>query len=445
MEPPLNRSLVYLPQSCRNYRSRSLRILVILAALVAVVPIAPASAAVSFSNGWETGITGNGLWYGKQEVSADRLQRVTDIVRKGLYSLRVEVNPGDDPLNSSGERAEVLTMTDSTGSTINENASSGTKYFAFSVRLDPNWQTPAPDSESGHWSIILQLHGDDSYHASPAIAFYALDRFLVTTNAGNLDSNSGRSFELSNSSLNKGYWVDFIMKVSFDTTAAGEITVWRRDEGEADFTQVMSSSTPTLQYLSATGVIDHYWKAGLYRNTQSSITSILWLDGITRADTFEEVGLAAFPPLAPVLSAQLSGTQAVLSWVRGNYSVAGGYHVYRNSTLIGTIASTTTTFTDSGLAAGTTYSYSVSDVDSDGNEAASNRVTVATAAVPQANSVVVMVSSPSNVGTISPFLFSPRAETPQLRFKSQDLQRLKESILSAIATFEQLVRWELPQ
>ena len=257
------------------------------------------SPVISFSGDWEQGITGNGNWKGLQVVAADRFQRVTSPVRQGRYSARVEVRPGDGPINSSGERAEVLGMTDANGNQINENESSGTQYYAFSVRLDPNWQSPEADA-NGLWGIIFQLHGPDAYGASPSVSFLVTDHFYFLFHSGNLEDPLGRLFQeytLLDSSLNLGNWIDFILKIKFAKDFTGSVNVWRRNEGQANFTEVLSlSNVPTLQYKESEGpVVDHYWKHGFYRSKQTTITNILWLDGLTRGNTFDVVVSAAFP------------------------------------------------------------------------------------------------------------------------------------------------------
>jgi hypothetical protein len=69
-----------------------------------------------------------------------------------------------------------------------------------------------------------------------------------------------------------------------------------------------------------------------------------------------------------------------LSWTASTDNVGvTGYQIFRNGTQVGT--STGTTFTDSGLAASTTYTYTVKATDAAGNvSAASNSLNVTTSA-----------------------------------------------------------------
>ena len=62
-------------------------------------------------------------------------------------------------------------------------------------------------------------------------------------------------------------------------------------------------------------------------------------------------------------------TQVALAWVPSNDNVGvSGYHIFRNGSVVAT--TTLATYTDSGLAASTAYSYAVSAFDAAGNESA---------------------------------------------------------------------------
>lgn len=89
-------------------------------------------------------------------------------------------------------------------------------------------------------------------------------------------------------------------------------------------------------------------------------------------------------PTAPTgLSADLAGDTATLNWTASTDNVGvTGYRVSRNGILLaGTV--TGTTFTDPGLAAGSTYTYAVTAVDAAGNvSVASNSASVTVPAAP---------------------------------------------------------------
>src|SRR5262245_27428354 len=73
-----------------------------------LVGASTANAEVLWRGDFETGNIGQ--WTKAQQVASDRLQIVNSPVRQGQHSLRVEVKQGDDPINASGNRAELVWM-----------------------------------------------------------------------------------------------------------------------------------------------------------------------------------------------------------------------------------------------------------------------------------------------------------------------------------------------
>ena len=269
-----------------------------------------------YSCGWESGYLVNGCWEDSNELKDYSIQVVSDNVRKGMKAMRFEVRPGDDPLGcvGCGERAEVLNMITKNGDVINETKKSGTKYYAFSVMFDKNWENPKSDYD-GLWSHFFQLHGPDILDGSAAIAMDTTNStggegISILISTGDLDDEdnvfSSMVFDLKESGLNKGEWVDFVIKINF-SVENGRIEVWRRNDNETNFKVVMNTinkypnGIPTLQYRASykKGAIeDHYWKHGIYRPHQditTGPTSILWLDGISRGENFSWVKRNAFP------------------------------------------------------------------------------------------------------------------------------------------------------
>ena len=89
------------------------------------------------------------------------------------------------------------------------------------------------------------------------------------------------------------------------------------------------------------------------------------------------------PPSVPAgLSATaVSSTQINLSWTASTDNVGvTGYDVFRNGTQVGT--TTTTSYQDTGLTAGTTYSYTVAAYDAAGNVSAQSTAASATTQAP---------------------------------------------------------------
>jgi uncharacterized repeat protein (TIGR01451 family) len=89
------------------------------------------------------------------------------------------------------------------------------------------------------------------------------------------------------------------------------------------------------------------------------------------------------PPSVPtgLTSSGITASQIALSWAAATDNVAvAGYHVFRNGVQIGTAS--LPTYLDSGLAAATTYTYSVTAFDATGNESApSSSISPTTASV----------------------------------------------------------------
>lgn len=297
-------------------------------ALTALHPVSAQSLAslppsISFLGGWDQGvILGPGAWDSSQWMASDRFQLVTAPVRKGSYAIRVEVRPGDDPINSSGERAEVRNMRDLAGISMWENESSNTQYYATSVYLPADWRPPAGSVDGSIWGTFLQLHGPDVNHASPVFELGALNRFYLATEVGDLDycpSDPSRCinkmYSFSDGSLNLGHWTDFVIRIHFAKSYTGTVDIWRRNEGQTSFTNVLSlSNVPTLQFRSSVNggaVGDHYWKTGFYRSPET-FTNVLWIDGPVRGDSFDAVVAAAFPAVAstPVASSTATSTKA---------------------------------------------------------------------------------------------------------------------------------------
>lgn len=272
---------------------------------------------VSFSCGWERGYKDYGCWDESNELHDYSIQIVSSPVRKGEKAARFEVRPGDDPLGCEGcgERAEVADMTTLDGIEINEAKQSGIQYYAFSVMFDENWDNPQTDYD-GLWSHFFQLHGPDDLNGSAAFAMDTVSSndelgISVLLSTGDLDDDNNEfssiAFDLSDNALNRGHWIDFVVKIKFASNNTGSAKVWRRNHDSSGFTIALDTKdqypngVPTLQYRTSyqDGVIlDHYWKHGIYRphqNLETGTINILWVDGMSRASSFNAAKNAAFP------------------------------------------------------------------------------------------------------------------------------------------------------
>ncbi len=269
---------------------------------------------ISFTGDFEYGIIGPNCWH---KFSPDptnpkyapvglehRWKLDSIIVRQGKYSLRIEVQPGDTSENGY-DRAEVVGMSDPNDNPIFENNNSGTKYYAFSVRLDQNWEPPSLKNSNikGH-GIIAQLQKQNGeVTTGPAFAIQATDRFYATLNAREIHDPKPDDYryEFSKNDLNVGKWIDFVIKIKYSQYANGEIIVWRRDDENIDFSEILNLQNITTLFYDEENnneVLDHSWHLGYYRNAQHKmdhpVTNILWIDGFTRADSFNDAVSNAF-------------------------------------------------------------------------------------------------------------------------------------------------------
>src|SRR5262249_48936706 len=145
------------------------------------------------------------------------------------------------------------------------------------------------------------------------------------------------------------------------------------------------------------GALDNAGAATTVTFTPRSITSVTFTVTAVSATT-ENIGLAEIEvyvsqgtssaPAAPsgLAVTGLSASQITLSWV-DNADNESGYQVERavdsvNFTPIATLGANITTYSDTGLAAATTYSYRVRAFNSVGPSAYSNTATATTSAMP---------------------------------------------------------------
>jgi hypothetical protein len=225
----------------------------------------------------------------------------------GKAAARLEVNPSDDPLNlgENSERTECLTEQDASGNQWNEGPSSGTLYYATSYYFSKSWAaTSYPYSvfESGggswpgnvstdcgsagnlcnSWSLVLQFHGPGggtpwAVLAAGSTAPGAPQKMWLGGSQDVQFSDGGQ--------LVPGAWVDIAIEVDWATAA---ITIWRRNEGQTGFTQVVATTFPA----AASGT---YMKQGLYRGGNvNGRTDVLWVGPTARGSTFSAVEQAAF-------------------------------------------------------------------------------------------------------------------------------------------------------
>lgn len=342
--------------------------------------------------------------------------------RQGSYYAKVVVAPSG--CGSCTERSEVVHMKDEQNRVIYENENSGTQQYSFSVKFDSTWK-PMVGNSGGAWGIFLQLHGDDSLQTNPAWAFSASDRIDFGGRAGDINVNRGQDYTLSNNSLNKGKWIDFILTVKYAKDKTGFYKILRRDEGETNFTEILNvTNVETLQYRNGP-VLNHYMKHGLYRN-QETFTSILYIDGFTRTAVDGSTIPTPLPPVALSTPMNLrlvssTATQTKLQWDYVGTDQTG-FVINRKRTSSGTygqFASTTAlSYTDSNVSASTQYCYRVQSYTSTELSSNSNEVCLTTPAAPivqptpTATPVPTPTQTPRPIPTLTPTPLPTLVPTP---------------------------------
>jgi hypothetical protein len=224
-------------------------------------------------------IPATGGWYGAQVMDSCRYHADGFQTWHGKAAARVEVQPGDDPLNlgEGTERSEMAFLQDSTGKQINETSTSGSVYYATSYFFPATWDGTFIRGNSNSWSFVLQFYGwqgfaaGRGYDADPAAQKYWFGGISARFSDGG--------------NIIKGKWTDFVFMVNWGTR---RLTVWRRDEGQTAFTQVLDTTGPAFS-----GSI--YMKQGLYRGGDvGGRTDVLWVGPTARGPTFSAVEMAAF-------------------------------------------------------------------------------------------------------------------------------------------------------
>ena len=251
----------------------------------------------------------HGGWNGAQQMDDCRYQADPGgfTTWHGKPSARLEVNPGDDPLalGENSERTECLNEQDGSGTVWSEGPSSGTVYYATSYYFSTSWAAtfyPYSVFEAGgtswpgnvstdcgsagnlcnSWSLVLQFHGPGG--GSPWAVLAAgspgpgQPQKMWLTGSMDVQFSDGGA-------ITPGAWVDVVLEVAW---ASGGITVWRRNQGQTAFAQVVATTFP----VAPAGT---YMKQGLYRGGNvDGRTDVLWVGPTARGGTFAAVEQAAF-------------------------------------------------------------------------------------------------------------------------------------------------------
>jgi len=243
---------------------------------------------ISFATDWTQNRTGG--WAGEQVMDRCRIQPDGFLTWHGQQAVRVEVQPNDDPLalNANSNRAEMLRMQDSKRVPIKENGNSGMQFYATSYYFPTTWQ-----GQQLPWSAFAPTDcaaGDQNRCNSWSFVwqFYPLGGLSAAKTAMNGPQHyrfNGAQFP-DGGLIAIGKWTDFVFMVDWGT---GNYTVWRRDEGQVTFTQVLTGKKEIPPGR------DIYVKQGLYRGGNvDGRTDVLWIGPTARGTSFSAVERQAF-------------------------------------------------------------------------------------------------------------------------------------------------------
>jgi uncharacterized protein (TIGR03382 family) len=216
-----------------------------------------ASASIVWRGDFETGNLSQ--WDREQSVASDRLQVVSSPVREGRYAMKVTVHQGDDPINASGNRNEVLNL---------RREDAGSEFFY-------KWSTLFPSSfpRSPKWALFTQWHHDGN-GGSPPLEFYVVDDKLTLR----LGGSSGKI--VWTAPLQREHWNDFVLHVKWSPDPkVGFVELYH--DGQV----VVPRTMVATQYPGQ----GNYLKLGLYRDESIAPEGIVFHDGFVQATSLEDV------------------------------------------------------------------------------------------------------------------------------------------------------------
>jgi uncharacterized protein (TIGR03382 family) len=243
---------------------------------IALLVPAVASASVIWKGDFETGNLSQ--WTRAQSVASDRLQVETDVVREGSYALKATVHQGDNPINASGNRNEVVYMTDE---------APGSEYFY-------KWSTLFPEDypSTNTWQLFAQWH-QGGCCGSPPLEFYVVGEEMFMRVGG----VNGQV--LWQSPLVRGQWNDFVLHAKWSPDPrVGFVELYKNGE------LVVPKTMAATQF----GGDRNYLKLGLYRNDTISQVGVVYHDGFAMGTSLEDV---MPPPPPPVVESAPAPTPPV--------------------------------------------------------------------------------------------------------------------------------------
>ena len=217
---------------------------------------APTASTVVWHADFETGDLSQ--WDKAQMVSADRLQVVSSTRRLGSYALKATVKQGDDPINASGNRNELVKMT--------HEASGSEYYYGWSTQFASDY----PSAKA--WQVFTQWHHEGS-DGSPPVEFDVYGEQIQLNIGGNAPVT------VWSTPLVRGQWLDFVFHVKWSADASvGFVELYVNGKLVLPKRQIATMYPGMLNYL----------KMGLYRSDTIKPDGVVyhdnWVMGRSLAD-----------------------------------------------------------------------------------------------------------------------------------------------------------------
>ncbi|MCY1076288.1 heparin lyase I family protein [Archangium lansingense] len=196
-------------------------------------------------------------WSSTQMVSADRLQVVPSPVRQGSYAIKVTVRQGDNPISASGNRNELVKMT---------NEKEGDEYY---YRWSTMFASDYPSAKT--WQLFTQWHHSGN-NGSPPVEFYVNGETIYLRVNG--------STVVWSTPLVRGQWQDFIFHVKWSSNASvGFVELYRNGQ------LVLPKRNAATLYAGQS----NYLKVGLYRNSTIAPVGVVYHDGWIQGRSLQDV------------------------------------------------------------------------------------------------------------------------------------------------------------
>jgi hypothetical protein len=316
----------------------------------------------------------------KVQEKAEGRATLVNFGRDGGRALRLHTEPGDKNIALSGdmERNDLLLSVDQTDGYEGHEA-----WWAHSILLPddfayPTWQMYVlmdfHNSASGPWQANFHLNferqpGNENLPGNLIFRGYG----GATNAAGEYTAVIGQ--------VQKNVWYDFVYHVRWSSGSDGFFDAWVNGvkklshrgptlyAGQGVYLKLANYHVPVcVPYPGCTGPASSVIHDRIIRGAIWQSVSLTALEGVPGEPRPTPDTIAPTVPTGLVGTA-VSSTQIKLSWNPSTDNVGvTGYDVYLNDVAFST--TTETSFTHSGLAAGTTYNYRVSAHDAVPNHSA---------------------------------------------------------------------------